>query len=203
MRPRWHRRNHCLGDRGAMMPIRVLSPHAATDPPSARPRLAPAAPWRPIAPRSTGSSSSGPTRPAACRHRLPVMGVGPNQMTARRATVWHRERSRSSSRLSTRETINAHYARQLFARIKAHPYRSNFKVIVGGSGSWQIIQTDAHEDLGVDCVVEGRSKSSGTMEVVRRAIRGEPLPHNLETGHLTDRDAFLTPQKRITFGWSR
>lgn len=101
---------------------------------------------------------------------------------------------------SSRETINAHYAKQLFARIKAHPNRSNFKVIVGGSGGWQIIQTDAYEDLGVDCVVEGRSESIDTMELVRRAIRGEPLPRNLETGHPTDRDAIQTPQKRTTFG---
>jgi len=35
---------------------------------------------------------------------------------------------------SARERNNAHYARQLFARIKAHPCRSDFKVLVGGSG---------------------------------------------------------------------
>ncbi len=66
---------------------------------------------------------------------------------------------------------------------------------MGGSGGWQIIQTDAYEDLGVDCVVEGRSESTDTMELVRRAIRGEPLPRNLETGHPTDRDAILTPRE--------
>src|SRR5437762_7743556 len=34
--------------------------------------------------------------------------------------------------------INSHYARLMFAKLKEHPNRSNFKVIVGGSGCWQI-----------------------------------------------------------------
>jgi hypothetical protein len=28
---------------------------------------------------------------------------------------------------------------------------------VGGSGGWQITQTNTFEELGVDCVAEGRS----------------------------------------------
>src|SRR3989454_9670574 len=43
---------------------------------------------------------------------------------------------------SSKEPINSHYAKEMFARIKASPYRKNFKVIVGGSGGWQIIQTN-------------------------------------------------------------
>src|SRR5262249_37207769 len=35
---------------------------------------------------------------------------------------------------SSKQPINSHYARQLFATIKESPYRSGFKVIVGGSG---------------------------------------------------------------------
>src|SRR5438094_10314600 len=60
---------------------------------------------------------------------------------------------------SSREPINSHYAKALFARIKRSSYRHNFKVIVGGSGGWQIIQTNSFEELSVDCVVEGRSES--------------------------------------------
>src|SRR6185369_14342522 len=58
---------------------------------------------------------------------------------------------------SSKMPINSHYSRELFSKIKASPYRDNFKVIVGGSGGWQIIQTDTYEELSVDCVVEGRS----------------------------------------------
>jgi radical SAM superfamily enzyme YgiQ (UPF0313 family) len=101
---------------------------------------------------------------------------------------------------SSREPINSHYARQLFARIGANPHRSSLKVIVGGSGGWQIIQTDSYSRLGVDCVVEGRGESPDTMELIRQAIRGETLPRHLEAGHPKDRDAILIPEKRTTFG---
>ena len=101
---------------------------------------------------------------------------------------------------SSQEPINSHYARELFAGIQANPYRSSFKVIVGGSGGWQIIQTDSYGRLGVDCVVEGRGESPDTMEVVRQAIRGGPLPRRLEAGHPKDSDGILIPEKRTTFG---
>ena len=101
---------------------------------------------------------------------------------------------------SSQEPINSLYARQLFARIKASPHREGFKVVVGGSGGWQIIQTDSYDELGVDCVVEGRAESPDAMNLIRRAIRAEELPRRLEAGHPTDRDGILVPEKRTTFG---
>lgn len=101
---------------------------------------------------------------------------------------------------SSREPINSHYARELFSRIQANPYRSRFKVIVGGSGGWQIIQTDSYGQLGVDCVVEGRGESPDTMEILRQAIRGEQLPRHVQAGHPKDRNGILIPEKRTTFG---
>ncbi|MFN3419849.1 MAG: hypothetical protein ACK42A_11005 [Pyrinomonadaceae bacterium] len=101
---------------------------------------------------------------------------------------------------SSRMPINSHYARQLFARIKSNPFRDNFKVIVGGSGGWQIIQTDTFEELGVDCVVEGRSESQDAMELFRKAIAGEDLPREIEVKHPVDRNAILFPDSRTTFG---
>ena len=44
---------------------------------------------------------------------------------------------------SNRMPINSHYAREMFAAVKASPYRKHFKVIVGGSGGWQISQTNS------------------------------------------------------------
>src|SRR5262249_22319692 len=61
---------------------------------------------------------------------------------------------------SNRTPINSHYAREMFARVKASPFRKQFKVIVGGSGGWQISQTDTWEELSVDCIVEGRAESA-------------------------------------------
>lgn len=101
---------------------------------------------------------------------------------------------------SSQEPINSHYARQLFTRIQTNPHRACFKVIVGGSGGWQIIRTDACSELGVDCVVEGRGESPDTMAIIRQAIRGEQLPRHVEAGHPQDRDGILIPEKRTTFG---
>ena len=101
---------------------------------------------------------------------------------------------------SSREPINSHYSKELFADIKANPFRNNFKVIVGGSGGWQIIQTNSYEELSIDCVVEGRSESTDTLDLFAKAIRGEELPKQVDVVHPKDRNAFLFPDKRTTFG---
>lgn len=101
---------------------------------------------------------------------------------------------------SSKMPINSHYSREMFAKIKGNPHRSNFKVIVGGSGGWQITQTNSFEELGVDCVVEGRSESADTMSLFHRAIAGEEIPREVEVGHPKERDALMVPDKRTTFG---
>jgi radical SAM superfamily enzyme YgiQ (UPF0313 family) len=101
---------------------------------------------------------------------------------------------------SSREPINARYAKELFHKLKQNPHRAGFKVIVGGSGGWQIPRTNSYEDLGVDCVVEGRSESEDALDLFRKAVRGEELPRFLEVSHPAGRDGLLTPGKRTTFG---
>jgi radical SAM superfamily enzyme YgiQ (UPF0313 family) len=101
---------------------------------------------------------------------------------------------------SSRQTINSYYARLMFQKIKSNPHRNNYKVIVGGSGGWQIIQTKTFEELGVDCVVEGRSESEESMALFRRAIQGETLPREINVSHPTTREALLVPDLRTTFG---
>jgi hypothetical protein len=101
---------------------------------------------------------------------------------------------------SSKQPINAFYSRQLFAAIKNHPNRSTFQVIVGGSGGWQITQTNSWEELSVDCVVEGRSESTDTLDLFDRAMKGERLPRQVDVSHPVDRDAILFPDKRTTFG---
>ncbi|MGE3465618.1 MAG: hypothetical protein AB7J13_01690 [Pyrinomonadaceae bacterium] len=101
---------------------------------------------------------------------------------------------------SSKMPINSHYSRQLFAQIKNNPHRDNFKVIVGGSGGWQIIQTDLYEELGIDCVVEGRSESDDTLDLFAKAIRGEDLPKEVTVVHPKERDAIMFPDTRTTFG---
>jgi hypothetical protein len=101
---------------------------------------------------------------------------------------------------SSKMPINSHYSRQLFAQIKSNPHRESFKVIVGGSGGWQIIQTDMYDELGIDCVVEGRSESEETLALFEKAIAGEDLPKEVTVKHPVERDAILFPDTRTTFG---
>jgi hypothetical protein len=101
---------------------------------------------------------------------------------------------------SSKMPINSHYARQMFAKIKSNPFRQNFKVIVGGSGGWQIMQTDTYDVLSVVCVVEGRSESADTLELFRKAIKGLELPRQVDVKHPMDREGILFPDTRTTFG---
>ena len=101
---------------------------------------------------------------------------------------------------SSKMPINSFYSRKMFRTIKENPYRDRLKVIVGGSGGWQITQTDTFDELSVDCVVEGRSESNETIELFRKAIRGEDLPRKTDVKHPVERNAILFPDKRTTFG---
>ncbi len=101
---------------------------------------------------------------------------------------------------TSQHPINSHYSRELFLSLKESQWRNSFKVIVGGSGAWQIAQTHSYEELGIDCVVEGRSESAETLDLFSKAIQGENLPRLLEVVHPKDRESILTPAKRTTFG---
>ena len=101
---------------------------------------------------------------------------------------------------SSKEPLNSIYSRVMFDKIKSSPYRKNFQVVVGGSGGWQITQTNSFEELGVDCVAEGRSESADTLALFQKAIAGETLPREINLAHPTSRDAILFPDKRTTFG---
>ena len=101
---------------------------------------------------------------------------------------------------SSKQPINAFYARKLFAAVKGNPHRSLFQVMVGGSGGWQISQTNSWEELGVDCVVEGRSESDQVFELFDAAIRGDRLPQKIDVHHPQSRDGIMFPDKRTTFG---
>ena len=101
---------------------------------------------------------------------------------------------------STSHPINSHYSLELFESIRTNPHRKGFKVIVGGSGGWQVTQTNSWDRLSVDCVVEGRSESEDVKKLFDKALAGEDLPKQLDVAHPKDRNEFLFPDKRTTFG---
>lgn len=101
---------------------------------------------------------------------------------------------------TSKHPVNSHYTRRLFLNLKESPWRKDFKVIVGGSGAWQITETKSHEELGVDCVVEGRSESMQTLEMFMAAIKSKEIPKNVHVPHPKDAESILLPSKRTTFG---
>src|SRR3989304_1581646 len=66
---------------------------------------------------------------------------------------------------NSKNPINALYTMRLFEKVRTHPNRSSFRVIVGGSGSWQITETNTFEKFGIDCTVDGRAEAAGTMNL--------------------------------------
>ncbi|MDA2934506.1 B12-binding domain-containing radical SAM protein [Acidobacteria bacterium AH-259-D05] len=101
---------------------------------------------------------------------------------------------------SSKQPINSFYAECMFEKINGSTYRNNFKVIVGGSGGWQINQTSSAERLGVDCVVDGRAESKDTIVLFRKVLQGEALPTKINVHHPTDPNSILFSDKPTTFG---
>ncbi len=101
---------------------------------------------------------------------------------------------------SSKRPINSHYADLAFKKINASSYRSNFKLIVGGSGGWQINQTGQASEMQVDCVIDGRGESAETIEIFRTAVAGGPLESQKEVQHPPIADGIIFPEKPTTFG---
>jgi radical SAM superfamily enzyme YgiQ (UPF0313 family) len=101
---------------------------------------------------------------------------------------------------TSKRPINAHYTEQMFEKIKSSPYRDQFKLVVGGSGGWQIVNTGAFERLGVDCVVEGRAESRETIELFHKCLRGEIPPREIQVEHPAAIEDIVLPDKPTTFG---
>jgi radical SAM superfamily enzyme YgiQ (UPF0313 family) len=101
---------------------------------------------------------------------------------------------------SSREPVNALYARRMFDTIRGCRSQHAFSVILGGSGAWQIEETGTEADFGIDTVVRGRAESAQVVELFRRALAGEPLPRMLDADHPHDAGQLVVPRTRTSFG---
>jgi radical SAM superfamily enzyme YgiQ (UPF0313 family) len=101
---------------------------------------------------------------------------------------------------SSKEPLNAIYARRMFSTIKEAKERYKFSVILGGSGAWQIHETNTHADFGIDTVVSGRAESRDVIELFQRALVGETLPSRIDADHPHDARALVVPHTRTSFG---
>jgi radical SAM superfamily enzyme YgiQ (UPF0313 family) len=101
---------------------------------------------------------------------------------------------------SSREPINAMYARRMFAAIREARARHRFSVILGGSGAWQIQETGTQAELGIDTIVSGRAESRDVIELFRRALAGDTLPDHVDAHHPHDAAQLVVPETRTSFG---
>ena len=101
---------------------------------------------------------------------------------------------------SSREPLNAIYARRMFSTIREARQRHHFSVILGGSGAWQIQETDSRAEFGIDTVVSGRAESREVIHLFHRALAGDPLPPRVDADHPHQASALVVPESRTSFG---
>jgi radical SAM superfamily enzyme YgiQ (UPF0313 family) len=101
---------------------------------------------------------------------------------------------------SSREPLNAIYARRMFSTIREARQRHPFSVILGGSGAWQIQETHSHQEFGIDTVVSGRAESRDVINLFHHALAGDPLPQRLDADHPHRASALIVPETRTSFG---
>lgn len=101
---------------------------------------------------------------------------------------------------SSREPLNALYARRMFALISEARRQHPFQVILGGSGAWQVEETGLASELGVDTVVDGRAESAEILDLFRHALDRRPLPPRIEVSHPQRADQLVVPHTRTSFG---
>jgi radical SAM superfamily enzyme YgiQ (UPF0313 family) len=54
------------------------------------------------------------------------------------------------------------------------------KIVLGGSGAWQIHRAKLQKKYGIDCIVMGEGEKTA-LEIFRKALNGEELPRVVET----------------------
>jgi radical SAM superfamily enzyme YgiQ (UPF0313 family) len=101
---------------------------------------------------------------------------------------------------SSREPINALYARRMFNTIRECRQRYPFSVVLGGSGAWQIEETGTEAEFGINTVVTGRAESRDVIDLFARALAGGPLPRRIDAHHPHDAAHLVVPESRTSFG---
>ncbi len=85
--------------------------------------------------------------------------------------------STTFSDLGGREPFTSSYFQKLISNPVIRKY--GLKVIVGGSGAWQLTDERIMAKLGIDCVVVGEGERTG-VAIIEKALNGEALPQYVE-----------------------
>jgi radical SAM superfamily enzyme YgiQ (UPF0313 family) len=98
----------------------------------------------------------------------------------------------------TQEPINAAEFRRLITHPVLKKYRDRLKVIVGGSGAWQIEKKNLQDEWNIDCIVDGEAEEI-VVPLFESALRGEALPRKI-AGKSPPIEAIPTTHGRSIFG---
>ena len=85
--------------------------------------------------------------------------------------------STTFSDLGGREPFTSFYFRKLITNPLIRKY--NLRVIIGGSGAWQLTDERIMAKLGIDCVVVGEGEITA-VDVIEKVLNGERLPSYIE-----------------------
>jgi len=81
--------------------------------------------------------------------------------------------SSTFSKLLGRETYTRHFFRKLLTSPSIRS--SGARIIVGGPGTWQLLDSSTRKSLGIDCIVDGEGDLLAP-DLFMDAIEGRPLP---------------------------
>jgi len=97
---------------------------------------------------------------------------------------------------STARPVNAAESERVYKHPAIRRHRP--KVIVGGAGAWQIHKTGMADELGVDCIINGRAESVA-LGLFQKADAGEELPAVVNAPE-PSYEQLVLPAKRSTYG---
>lgn len=101
--------------------------------------------------------------------------------------------STTFSDLTGREPFTSFYFEKLINDPAIKKHRNQLKIIVGGSGAWQLADERIVAKLGIDCVVLGEGEITG-VEVIKKALNDEKLPSFVQ-GEVVPLDQIPTIKK--------
>ena len=87
-----------------------------------------------------------------------------------------------------------------FENVLKHPSLSKHRprIIVGGSGSWQVRDAGKTEEFGIDAIVHGEGENV-VVDVFRKALNGKPLPKEVY-GKRVQADAIPLIKRAASYG---
>jgi len=101
-----------------------------------------------------------------------VVGIGGNDILGKGPTT---QIITQIIGVDSKKAYSAFKFHELYYRLQKYKKKYNFKTILGGPGSWQVLG----ENYDIDCVVLGEAENIAA-DLFRKALNGEELPRQVE-----------------------